>query len=157
MEAHTLSQRIALTHALDMLRYTIFRLAYAARGAVIRWSLALAKFLERGQAHAITRAATVRGLGPPAGMTIPPPSFPSRDRGYSPLPRAPQFLSPDKRPQNTLARDTTEVNEPSKLGGLTVVHGGPPPGSPSGPSIPLRRSATIPLGLLVREPVQRLE
>jgi hypothetical protein len=82
METLSLPRQLALTHALDTIRYVIFRLAYAARGTLIRWCLAFANFLERGQAHGITRAASAKGWGPPAGVTIPPPTFPSPDRRH---------------------------------------------------------------------------
>lgn len=89
METDILSGRLALTHALDAARYTIFRLAYAARATVMRWCFALANFLERGQAQAITRAASARGVGPPTGVKIPPPSFPSPNLAPFPSRREP--------------------------------------------------------------------
>ncbi len=82
METHILFRRWALTHALDTTRYAIFRLAYVARGTLMRWCLAFANFLERGQAHAISRAASASGLGLPAGVAIPPPFLPSPNRAH---------------------------------------------------------------------------
>lgn len=104
METNHLSQHLALTHALDTTRYAMFRLAYAVRAKMMRWCLTFANFLERGQAHAITRAASAKGLGLPAGITVPPPSFPSPERAHFSLPRAPPRLFPDEPPLNGIAQ-----------------------------------------------------
>lgn len=120
METFSLSRRFALTPALDTFHYAVFRIAYATRATVIRWCLAFANFLERGQAHAITRAAFAKGLGPPAGVTIPPPTFPSPDRRHLPFRGAPA-LFPDERARGTIAQEqaTSVVNgdsSTSKMG-----------------------------------------
>lgn len=77
------------TPAWDVVRDTIFRIAYVARDKVIQWCLALANYLQRAQAHAITRAMSANRGGLPAGVTLPPPTFPNPSRRYSPAPRAP--------------------------------------------------------------------
>lgn len=109
---NTLSQRSALTPALDTLRHSVFRIPYAARDTLIRWCLAFANFLERGQARAITRSATAKRLGPPTGIAIPPPTFPCPERAYLPLLRAPPALFLDERAREAIGREqATEVLE----------------------------------------------
>lgn len=75
---------------LDKVRGSLGGLAYVARGTVIQWCLALANHLQRAQAQAITRAAKAKGQ--PAGVNIPPPTFPNPSRWESPPPRVPFTL-----------------------------------------------------------------
>lgn len=81
------------TPAWDAARDSIFRIAYVARDQVIKWCLALANYLQRAQAHAIMRATSAHRGGLPAGVTLPPPTFPNPSRRYSPAHQAPSASS----------------------------------------------------------------
>lgn len=89
------------TPAWDAARDAIFRIVYVARDQVIRWCLALANYIQRAQAKALARRMSTKGGGLPAGVSLPPPSFPSPSRRYSPPPKAPSASAVSLAPSSS--------------------------------------------------------
>lgn len=74
------------------------------RGKAIEWCLAFANYLQSAQAQAIARAAAGSGRLP-AGVPLPPPTFPNPTRRRSPPPR----VSP------TVFRQSPVLSRPSEV------------------------------------------